>query len=550
MITIVYCTRTENKAHTEHLRKSAGNDKSLEIIEIINQGESLTSAYNRGLAQAKYDVVVFLHDDIIVKTNNWAPKLLKTFKNNPEYGIIGVAGSRDLPVSGRWWEDSKKMVGRVEHSQEGKTWLSSYSSDQGNDVVETLILDGVFFAIDKNKIKKTFDESVEGFHFYDVDFTFSNHLAGVKLGVITNIRILHKSIGLTNEEWEKNRLAFSIKFEDELPITLKRTIRKHERLKVLIGCLNFNGFTGSELHIFELAKGLIEEGMDVSVCSSIGEPLLSIAHRAGIKMYDKQEPPSYKRGDGRSSVINESTGQPEVTKEGVLYKINNQTFDIIHMNHKPMTEYLLKLYPNTDSVATIHSEVISLEEPVLAPQIKEYIAIRPEIKQYIVDEFHVPENKVSVIYNPIDTSRFNTAKRKVRNSKRVIFVGTIDYLRKETIQDLINTTRESGNELWIVGKKNDTYLDDMLVGQDHVKYFPPTYGVENLMKECDETAGILLGRTTIEGWLCGLKGWIYDVDSTGKILSKALHDIPEDMTKFNRKDVVKEIIEIYKKAIS
>jgi hypothetical protein len=43
-----------------------------------------------------------------------------------------------------------------------------------------------------------------------------------------------------------------------------------------------------------------------------------------------------------------------------------------------------------------------------------------------------------------------------------LFVGTIDYLRKNTIQDLVNTTKENNEELWIVGKKNDTYLDDGL----------------------------------------------------------------------------------------
>ena len=38
-----------------------------------------------------------------------------------------------------------------------------------------------------------------------------------------------------------------------------------------------------------------------------------------------------------------------------------------------------------------------------------------------------------------------------------------------------------------------------------------------------------MGRTTIEGWMCGKKGWIYDVDSKGEIISKNLHEIPNDM---------------------
>ena len=44
--------------------------------------------------------------------------------------------------------------------------------------------------------------------------------------------------------------------------------------------------------------------------------------------------------------------------------------------------------------------------------------------------------------------------------------------------------------------------------------------IEKFVKECDETAGILLGRTTIEGWMCGKPSWIYKVDSGGFILSK------------------------------
>jgi hypothetical protein len=45
--------------------------------------------------------------------------------------------------------------------------------------------------------------------------------------------------------------------------------------------------------------------------------------------------------------------------------------------------------------------------------------------------------------------------------------------------------------------------------------------------------------------MCGKKGWIYNVDSSGNILSKQLHDIPEDIDKFKSDNVVKEIIQQY-----
>ncbi len=544
MVTVVYCTRETSPKHTEHIIKSSGLHNHIEVIEIINNGESLTKSYNRGLKQAKNDIVVFCHDDITIETKQWGHKLLKLFSKNPEYGIIGVAGTKFMSTSGQWWENPKKMYGRVTHTHEGKTWDSNYSEDLGQDIEEVVVVDGVFFAVNKNKLTSSFNEDFEGFHFYDVSFCFENFLKGTKLGVSTLIRVNHKSIGMTNESWEANRVKFSEVYKENLPVNIKRVLRPKQKLNVLIGCLNFNNYTGSELYVFELAKQLIKEGCNVSICSNIGNPLASIAKNLGIKTYMLQEPPGFKLGDGKWKL--KSSNGEVLSQANTLYKLQNINFDVIHLNHKPVTEHLLRLYPDTPVICSIHSEVISLEEPVLSSQIKKYIAIRPEIKSFLIDKFEIDSNSIDVIYNPIDGDRFKQISNiENRHNKRILFVGTIDYLRKETILDLINTTREEGNELWIVGKKNDTYLDEMISGQEHVKYFPPTNDVEKYIHKCDETAGILLGRTTIEGWLCGKKGWIYDVDKNGNILSKKLHDIPEDINKFKSENVVKEIISQY-----
>ena len=544
MITVVYCTRQTNPEHKEHIIKSSGLHKHIEVIEIINNGESLTHAYNRGLNQAKNDIVVFCHDDLTIETKQWGNKLLKQFEKNPEYGIIGVAGSKYMAETGQWWADKKKMYGRVQHTHEGKSWLSAYSADLGHELEEVVVVDGLFFAVDKTKLKTTFNESVEGFHFYDVTFCFENHLKGVKIGVSTLVRVNHQSIGMTNQSWEDNRIAFAENFKDNLPTKIKKVIGKNNKLKVLIGCLNFNGYTGSELYVFELAKQLIKEGCDVSVCSNIGQPLISVANKLGIKMYNLQEPPGFKLGDGQWKL--KSTEGEVVSQPNTLYKLMDIDFDVIHLNHKPVTEHLLRLFPNTPVICSIHSEVISLEEPVVAPEIKKYIAIRPEIKEHIVDKFGIDSNNIDVIYNPIDSEKFKVIPSKeVRDKKRILFVGTIDYLRRGALQDLVNTTRDTNQELWIVGKKNDTYLEDMISNQDHVKYFEPTPNVEKYIQQCDETAGILLGRTTIEGWMCGKAGWIYNVDNTGNVLSKELHEVPSDIEKFNSSNVVKEIMKEY-----
>lgn len=551
MITIGFCTREHNSEYVEHLKKTSGlDDKNIEIIYVINDGsKSLTECYNKILNEARSNIVVFIHDDVIIETASWGGKLLKLFNNNPKYGIIGVAGTKSLPESGKWWEDPKRMYGRVKHTLNGKSWLSAYSPDLSNTIEEVVVVDGVFFAVDKNKIKEQFDENVKGFHFYDVNFCFKNFLVGVGIGVTTKIRILHKSIGQIGPEWETNRVLFAEEFKNSLPVNIKRNLRKNEKLRVLIGCLNFSNFTGSELYVYELAKGLIKEGCEVSICSNLGDPLLSMAVKIGVKVYPLNEPPSYKLGDGRW-FLKGYNGATEVSKENILYKVNNTTFDVIHLNHKPVTEHLLKLFPDTPVVCTIHSEIISLEEPVVSPIIKKYIAIRPEISEYIQSNFKINKENIHIIYNPIDSTRFKIRQtEQKRTTKRVLFVGTIDYLRKQTIIDLIKTTRDEGKELWIVGNKNDTYLDDMINNENHVKYFEPTFAIEKYIHECDEVAGILLGRTTIEGWMCGKPAFIYNVDSRGQIISRNKFDPPMDIDKFSTESVTKEILNIYKEVI-
>jgi glycosyltransferase involved in cell wall biosynthesis len=551
MVSVVYCTREHKPEHSEHIRKAFGHPK-VEVIEYVNSGEGLTKFYDRGLREAEHDIVVFMHDDILINTKQVANKIVKIFEKNPEYGVLGLAGTKNMPSSGMWWEDRRKMYGRVEHTHEGKTWLSAYSKDLGNDVEEVVIVDGLFFSVHRGRIKEQFDLNVTGFHFYEVDFCFRNHLKGVKIGVHTNVRVNHMSIGQTNAEWEENRLAFAEKYKEHLPVTIKKTLRPNEKLNVLIGCLSFANLTGSELYVYELAKGLVKNGCEVSICSQLGEPMISKAKKLGIKLYGLNEPPHYKLGDGKWGV---NTPQGVKTSElNKLYKVSEDRFDVMHLNHKPITEFMLKLYPDTPTVCTIHSEVIDLETPVISNQIEKYIAIRPEIKSHLVNSYGISETNVEVIYNPIDTDRFKPSKLvSNRKNKRIIFIGTIDYLRKNAILDLIETSAKEGNEVWLVGKENGVTVEDLKRESksdfSHVIYFGVTDKVETLIKECDETAGILLGRTTIEGWMCGKGGWIYDVDSYGNIIGKTFHAVPEDLDKFKSSGVVKRIIEVYKSTL-
>ena len=423
MISVVYCTRQTNPEHKEHLIKSSGLHKHLEIIEIINNGESLTTAYNRGLKQATNDIVVFCHDDISIETKQWGNKLLKMFEKHPQYGILGVAGSKQMPVSGRWWETPRKMYGRVAHTHEGKTWLSTYSDDLNQEVEETVSVDGVFFAIDKTKIKKPFNEEVVGFHFYDVTFCFENYLEGVKVGVTTIVRINHKSIGMTNDEWENNRQQFAENFKNNLPVDIKKVFRKGESPKILISTVNINTGMVEQEYILDLVKKLKKENCDVTIASAIDKKTETLLKQMGVKIFTPQEPPGFKIGDGKWLL---KTQQGDVVSQpNTLYKVKDVYFDLMYVDKKPMVEYLLRLYPNTEIVCTIYSLDNPLEEPVVDKMIIKYIAIDEKVKQKLVNLNSIDVNNVE-LYETNKEKVKQINKPKLKNGPIKIMTGWSD----------------------------------------------------------------------------------------------------------------------------
>ena len=455
-----------------------------------------------------------------------------------------MSGTTQMPSSGMWWEDRSKMFGIVNHESEGRKWESKYSDSLGNDIKEVVVVDGVFIALDKTKIKQNFDESVDGFHMYDINFCFRNFIEGVKVGVLTDVRITHKSVGMTNEKWDTNRQIISEKYKNNLPSKIK--FRNDDKLSVLISCLFFQKFTGSEMYVFELAKNLINLNCSVTILASeTNGPLVLMAQKLGIVVKNIKDAPGFKLGDGQWTVM--TPNGPMVSQPNQFYKVDEVHFDIIHCQHKPIVNLMNTLYPTTNKISTIHSEVIDLENPVEHDTIKHYIAIRPEIKEKLVNVHGINEENISVIYNPIDENKFYN--KNLKDENYILFVGTIDYLREQTIKDLVIQSQNDGKELWIVGENKSNYITE-LTKNSHVKYFPATLEVDKYIHKCSETAGILLGRTTIEGWMCGKPGWIYNVDSSGNIVNKNFYEVPQDVEKYYSSNVSKNIKDSYIKILN
>lgn len=219
IVSVVISTRKIDETYVNHVKKMFSHPKT-QILIYENDGEkSLTQIYNIGLQESINNIVVFMHDDLILETPNMTPKLIKMFENHSEYGVIGIAGTDKL-TSGMWWQNRDNMFGIVGHIHQGKRHVNKYSKGVFNDVLkDVVVVDGLFFIVNKNQIKKGFNEDFEGFHFYDISFCVENYLEGVKIGLTTKFGVTHKSIGEVNKKWEKNKLFFEALYGKSLPLT-------------------------------------------------------------------------------------------------------------------------------------------------------------------------------------------------------------------------------------------------------------------------------------------------------------------------------------------
>lgn len=276
-------------------------------------------------------------------------------------------------------------------------------------------------------------------------------------------------------------------------------------MRVLITCLSYGKVTGSEMYVYELARGLTNLGHDVLV-SAIQLYQGEMVNRSKWKVCEMGHEPEFKP-------------------------------DIIHCNQRDTAEVILRSNTTVPIVCTIHSEVIPQHEGVISdPRVRKYIAVRPSIKKMCLALGVKPSN-VSIIYNPIDFERFNLP---VPENGNILFAGTYYNLRSKAVQDITKCPR---NNVYFVG---DNFMPLSKEFNDPKLFFlPPTWEIEKILKSCQFTAGINYGRTALEGFVSGRQNINYTVDSNGEILSREILDRPKDFNKFDSREVVNSIIKVY-----
>ena len=184
----------------KNIAETIGDDFNYEIISIDNKGVySLCQAYNIGATKAKYENLLFIHEDILFETKNWGTVLLAIL-NLDNCGVVGVAGGNYYGfVPASWWNTKTKFLHFKQVNNDHITFNNRVNFTKDNE--EAKAIDGVFLACKKkvyNEIK--FDERIKGYHGYDL--IFSLQVAKKYQNYVTSkILIQHLSPGNLTKDW-------------------------------------------------------------------------------------------------------------------------------------------------------------------------------------------------------------------------------------------------------------------------------------------------------------------------------------------------------------
>ena len=231
LISVIICSIDSAKFASvkQHYAELLAGERH-EIIG-IHDARSLCEAYNRGARQAAGEIIVFSHDDIEILTPDFAARLKRHLA---VHHVVGPCGTSRL-VAGHWMTAGWPFLhGLVAHQfredfedpkMAGKYRVMVLDTSDEDCTGMMQGLDGMFIAARREVVERCpFDERFDGFHLYDLDFSFSAHLAGFDVGVFRDITMIHYTNATASgyeEAFVRYRDLFEEKYSDEL---LPRTL--------------------------------------------------------------------------------------------------------------------------------------------------------------------------------------------------------------------------------------------------------------------------------------------------------------------------------------
>jgi hypothetical protein len=212
-VSIVVCSIDPARLEAMQRNYRAGLGAREHEFVVIRDARSLCEGYQRGLSAARYDLVVFSHDDVELASARPFDAFERALAR---HDVVGVAGSRLLNGPGVTWAGQPHLRGGVAYPPQAPPgrWKATVYSLETGILGGMQALDGLVFAARREAaLRIGFDAATfDGFHFYDLDFTYRAHLAGLGVAVTTEIAAIHASEGRFDDTWREYAARFQAKY--------------------------------------------------------------------------------------------------------------------------------------------------------------------------------------------------------------------------------------------------------------------------------------------------------------------------------------------------
>ncbi|WP_158828768.1 glycosyltransferase [Mucilaginibacter lacusdianchii] len=224
MISVIICSVDKCLLNNVSLNIANTIGVPFEIIGIDNSNISrgICEVYNLGARQARYEILCFVHEDVLFQTPNWGQVVTGIFQSRPDIGLLGVAGSKYKAMAPSGWHGSGMRFDYVNiiqgHKRSSLPPSPYLRNPEGESLVEAVTLDGVWLCTTKSvMLKAQFDDhTFRNFHAYDLDFCLAV-LQHYKVAITFDVLLLHLSEGSCDKTWLLENLKFHKKWKKYLP---------------------------------------------------------------------------------------------------------------------------------------------------------------------------------------------------------------------------------------------------------------------------------------------------------------------------------------------
>jgi GT2 family glycosyltransferase len=233
-------------------------------------------------------------------------------------------------------------------------------------------------------------------------------------------------------------------------------------VKVLIATHHYFDLTGSETFAYTLAKTLMFKGCNVAIYS----PYIG-------------------------GVITEKTLQLGIPVFSSLQVVKEEKFDVIHLSHNLVAIEVRYCFPYTPIIFLSHGVLPFLEQPPLEDlNISKFLAVSEEVKDNLVEK-GIPNDKIMIFRNMIDTKRFYPFEEINEEPKRVLVNSR--RMDQQTKSIVAEACKRLSLEMKFIGNPGNIEWD-----------------VEKHINQVDIC--ISLGRGILEAMSCGRAAIVYDYD--------------------------------------